>query len=184
MRFSEPREDAFTDALWGSFDIHPQACAYGTGIAFYYEDSRDDDHPYGTAVFPLPETWAFVAVTRSIAGELTIYNNGDVIGHWNDSAAPAPDVTRELTIGARYYSPTGSGPYEVVGFFPGLIDDVAIFDRPLSAEEISELASHGTPPGPVVVPLPASVLLGAFAVLWASLSLRRGYLCNRYSEAT
>lgn len=163
-------EDAFTDNLWGAFEIHSQTCPYGTGVSFFYEGNADNEQAYGTTVFPQPETWALVAVTRSLAGELTIYDNGSVIGHWYGTVTPSTQVTRELTIGVRYYN-AYSEPYQVVGFFPGSMDDVRLYDRPLNAEEVSELAGV---PGPVQpVSVPPAVLLGAIGLAYSGWRLRR-----------
>jgi hypothetical protein len=160
-------EDAVTDNLWGSFDIHPQTSPAGTGVAFFYEDGADNERSYGTGVLPLSQEWMFVAITRSLAGELTIYADGDSIGHWDDTVAPSSTVTRELTIGARYYS-AYSEPHQLAGFFPGSIDDVRLYDRPLSAEEIRDLSA-------LRVPSPDALLLaGMGAGLVGYFRKRRG----------
>ena len=95
--------------------------------------------------------WTHIAATRSSSGEVTVYTNGNIVGHWDNTPAPAT-VTQALTIGARWYSPSGSGPYELVSFFPGGIDDVRIYNRALSSGEIGSLA---------VVPVPGAILLAA-----------------------
>jgi hypothetical protein len=120
----------------------------GTGTMLYYEDNSDNDHFYTTGIFPQPQMWTHIAATRSSGGEITIYTNGNVIGHWDNSPAPAT-VTQALTIGARWYN-GGSEPYTLVSFFPGGIDEVRIYNRALSGGEIAELAT---------IPAPAALLL-------------------------
>jgi hypothetical protein len=119
---------------------------------------------YDTGVFPHPEAWTHVAATRSLGGEVTIYVNGDIVGHWDHTPTPTTQCTQELTIGARWWSPSSSGPYQLAGYFPGSIDDVMLYNRPLSAEEVRELA---------VVPLPGAALLGMIGLGYAGYRLRR-----------
>ncbi len=136
-------EDFFNDHLSTSLQVIGEGWGE-SGTVVSYEDSYDDDHLYATGIFPQPQVWTHVAATRSSSGEVAIYINGNVMGHWLNAASPAT-VTQALTIGARWYSPSGSGPYELISFFPGAIDDVAVYGRALSASEVAELYAYLPP---------------------------------------
>ncbi len=165
-------EDSSTDRLWSSLEIAGRSDPWGTGTLLIYEDNGDTRRIYDTGIFPRAETWTHVAVTRSLAGEVTIYVNGYVVGHWDNTPTPATICTQELTIGARWWSPSTSGPYQLAGYFSGAIDDVMLYNRALLRAEIAELAADSTPPiNPV--PLPGSVLLGVWAVGLVGWRLRR-----------
>jgi WD40 repeat protein len=80
---------------------------------------------YAKAAFsPEVDQWYHLAVTRS-RGTFTIYVNGaPVASEKVDMVIPNPDAP--LTIGQA----------EGSGFFSGLMDEVAIYDRALSADEV------------------------------------------------
>lgn len=147
-------EDFSTDNLWSSLEIAGSTDPLATGALLIYEDTPGAENIYDTAAFPAAEEWTHLAVTRSLAGEVVVYLGGEPVGQWTATPTPATDVTQELTIGARWYSSGFSGPYQLVGFFPGAIDDVLLYNMPLSAEEVRGLT---IPP----IPAPGAVLLGA-----------------------
>jgi hypothetical protein len=157
-------EDFSTDRLWSSLEIAGSKDPWGTGALLIYEDSGDKERIYDTGVFPSPLVWTPVAVTRSLAGEVIVYVSGSEVGHWYSTPTPATTCTQELTIGARWWSPSTSGPYKLAGYFPGSIDDVMLYNRPLTADEIRELS---------VVPVPGAALLGAIGLSVAGWRLRR-----------
>lgn len=92
--------------------------------------------PLITGTTPVGSTWKHIALTFSPSGT-TLYLNGvaqgTAIGTTLNDAADIP-----LTIGAW----SGDG----AGFMNGTLDDVAIWDQPLSAGQISQLAASTKTP--------------------------------------
>ncbi|MFD5820116.1 LamG-like jellyroll fold domain-containing protein [Streptomyces sp. NPDC127038] len=76
--------------------------------------------------------WVHLVGTYTIAGDaLTLYVNGVAVG---TTAYSTPwDARRGLQIGAGSYDGAPGS------FFPGAIDDVRLFDKPLSATEVGRL---------------------------------------------
>ncbi|UCD50820.1 MAG: LamG domain-containing protein [Phycisphaerales bacterium] len=122
---------------------------YGNGVAFLYEDNADDEYWYSNDVFPQVGVWTHLAVTRSADGQLLMYVDGILTGQWDGTAAPTTQCLQDLFIGA-YASNTPSD--EIANYFPGLIDDVMVYGRALSAGEIGNLVS--------TIPAPGALLLG------------------------
>ena len=82
------------------------------------------------------------------AKELVFYLDGRRTGSARAKQQPAPTMF-DLTIGANRSDP----PAEIGPSFVGLMDDVMMFNRALSAEEVQELF---TAQGGVLAPQPAS----------------------------
>jgi len=146
-------EDNTTDKAAFALFVIGENSPWGSGSAVFYEDNSDVEHVYDTSYYPPVETWTHLAATRLSDGQLNIYSNGNLLAHWDSSPAPTTNCFQDLTIGA-YWKYT-SGISELVGHFPGAIDEVRIYNRVLSAEEISELA---------FIPAPGTLLLGAIGV--------------------
>jgi hypothetical protein len=84
-------------------------------------------HPFT----PQVNRWYHIAVTRS--GDLfTIYLDGVPVASERSEIA-VPDASTPLTIGQLEY----------IGFMHGLLDEVSIYDRALTAGEISNISSTG-----------------------------------------
>jgi hypothetical protein len=81
-------------------------------------------------------TWHHAALTYDGA-TLRLYLDGTEVGSTALSGAVDTDATIPVAVGAQ---PPGAGPR----FFDGLIDDVHILQRPMSAGEITTLASGGS----------------------------------------
>jgi WD40 repeat protein len=114
--------------------------AYGDGhLSLHINNANGNGGFYAKADFsPDLDQWYHLAVTRS-RGTFTIYVNGaPVASEKVDVIIPNPDAP--LTIGQA----------EGLGFFSGLIDEVAIYDRALSPAEVktrrSALASAARVP--------------------------------------
>src|SRR5262249_5498738 len=106
---------------------HKWTFGYGGGfLCIHIHEIPDErDGFYAKADFsPDVDEWYHLAVTRS-RGTFTIYVNGaPVASEKSDIIIPNPNAP--LTIGQ------GEGG----GFFSGLIDEVAIYDRALSPDEV------------------------------------------------
>jgi hypothetical protein len=86
---------------------------------------------------PIVEEWTHVAVVLSTEG-FKVFANGEIIGETQGGGAVSSGDT--LNIG-------GDGVFDNEGnFFLGEIDDVAIWDQPLSDGQIADLASRAVCP--------------------------------------
>jgi hypothetical protein len=92
--------------------------------------------------------WHFLAVTRATNGLTRAYLNGTAIFSGNDGASM--NIASDLVIGANH-SGTPATPSIP---FNGLLDEVAIYNRELSAAEVASQfqasVSGGTPYGPIL----------------------------------
>ena len=143
--------NAFTIELWANFF----GVASGLGTVFLASDSGPgatnkwifwlNDNQLrlhvngnqldnlGAAPFaPVFGNWYHLAVTRS-GNTFQFYINGALVSTWG-SAVTIPDANGPLTIGAA----------EGGGFFNGLIDDVRIYNRALSASEVLGIYNSGS----------------------------------------
>lgn len=97
-------------------------------ILLVYSSASGGPYLIGNAWAPATDTWYHLAVTRK--GNLyTFYRNGIPDGTQTDST-PIPNIAAPLTIGWA----------EGAGSFNGTLDDVRIYNRALTAAEISALA--------------------------------------------
>ncbi len=98
---------------------------------------------------PVPGRWYHLAVTRE--GHLfTIYVDGQPAGSAIESRA-IPNANAPLTIGMA----------ENLGWMNGLLDEITVYDRALSASEIEELALECEPENTAPVAVCQDVLLFA-----------------------
>ncbi len=95
---------------------------------------------YSQSAVPLQE-WTFVAATYDGA-VIQVYLNGVPNGTPVPATGDIDPSTYDLLIG-RYNAPPGSDP----NTFHGIIDEVRVYDRALSQEEIQVLYSLGKPEG-------------------------------------
>lgn len=142
-------EDFTTDTAALYMGVTQTGYPQGNGALILYETTGGTDHYFITNYNPPVGSWVNLTATRSGSDDLDIYLNGNSIGHWTSTAPPATNSFQDLLIGA-YWRVTGS--QTLVNFFPGDIDDVMLYDRILSAEEIGELS---------FIPVPSAVLLGS-----------------------
>lgn len=151
------RTDAgFSVAAWVKLDSMPSSAAiiaaqpgnYAPGFELYYSQAYDrwvfnqysSDSASATPVRAMASTSGGVSVGQwyHVAGVysggdklLSLYVNGQLAG--STSYTTAWDARRGLQIGAGNYSGTAGN------FFPGTIDDVRIFDKPLVAGDVAHL---------------------------------------------
>jgi hypothetical protein len=93
----------------------------------------------------MPNKWNHVAVTfDAAAGQGTIYINGSPTGPMSADMNFGVQ-TADLTIGYLPQGPADAGPIQGVYAFVGAIDEVAIWDHPLSGPDIGKLATATGP---------------------------------------
>jgi len=122
---------------------------YGTGgigqieISCQYETCTFEDDHFVTSDALSSNAWYFVVMVRDEeTGDFSVYINAqqESVGNWND--VPCANSTR-LWIGHA------SGVS-----FDGVIDDIRIYNRALTAEEILQLYLESTTPAPVSLLFP------------------------------
>ncbi|MGW7169767.1 LamG domain-containing protein [Streptomyces sp. NPDC054884] len=147
---------SFTVSAWAKPDRMPdtaavitaQAGAYAPGFELYYSKAYDRwvfnqysaDAADATPVRAMQAEaggvrageWAhLVGVHDTVANTLTLYVNGTKAG--TTALAGAFYADRAMYIGAGSYSG------QLKNYFPGTIDDVRLFDRPVSAPEVQQM---------------------------------------------
>jgi len=147
-------EDLVTDrAAFNLLVAHP-AAPWANGVAVLYESSGGGDQAFGTDVYPEMGKWTHIVASRAADGLLSIYSDGSLIGQWPSTVQPATNCFQDLLIGAYWYVPTPATAV-ITNFFTGAIDDVMIFNRALSPDEIGD---------PSVIPAPGALVLGSFGI--------------------
>lgn len=110
---------------FGQNDLFEMGDSAGTAIAAWNPTSGTVQAPYTIA----DDTWGFVAVTGD-ATSTKLYVNGALVG--NIGAPNLGTSTYFFNIGGLIWAPTGQ-------YFRGDIDEVAVFDKALSAGRIQQL---------------------------------------------
>lgn len=122
-----------------------------SGLNSYHSSSHCNANTLNSSYTSAPvNNWYHFAITTDTSGT-KMYVNGTQVG-FNSNYITNTNVTgKDLSIGVAT-SPLGFAPYTDgnVGYFNGSIDDVRIYNRALSATEITELNT---------VPIPAAVWL-------------------------
>ncbi|MFJ4714209.1 LamG domain-containing protein [Streptomyces sp. NPDC088785] len=149
-------ERSFTVSAWAKLDKKPTTAAVITaqagkdkpGFELYYSSAYDrwafnqysKDAPDATPIRAMqPDgttanvgSWAhLVGVHDTVANTLTLYVNGVKAG-----STPLTDAfyaDQSMYMGASNYSGA------MAAYFPGIVDDVRLFDRPASAEEVQQM---------------------------------------------
>lgn len=147
-------EDLVTDNSAASLFVADAASPWAHGIAAHYETSGGGERFFGTSIYPEVDTWTHLVASRAADGLMTVYGDGSLIGQWPSTTAPASNCFQDLLIGANWYVPTPVTAV-ITNFFPGGIDDVAIYDRALTPAQIN---------APSVIPAPGAILLGGIGM--------------------
>jgi sugar lactone lactonase YvrE len=106
-----------------------------------FENSNSQNNPIRTnSTVSVPQaSWHQVAVTFN-SGAITFYLDGAAIGTATSPYQSIRSSTEPLYIGVRYVPEQGFGTY-----FYGCMDDVRIYNRALSGNEVSQLFIPGYP---------------------------------------
>lgn len=106
---------------------------------FSYQSDSNNQHVYSTT--PVNDgNWHHVVVVRDSAGDLIIYQDGQVVG-----TDTAPGNTTSLIAANVYVGADGRGsnPPTPQYYFQGLIDEVAVFARAFQPSEVTDLYLRG-----------------------------------------
>jgi len=123
----------------------------GVGSTNQYEVGVTDGvNYYDSVLVPMPEgdigNWVFIAGTFDGA-QWTLYRNGKQIGSLASENGPSI-IAQPWVIGAQAAADVG-GAYAVPGgistYFPGSIDEPAIFNKALTADEIKAVYESALP---------------------------------------
>lgn len=147
-------EDLVSDDAAFNLLVANLAVPWANGVAVLYENHAGTDQAFGTDVYPAVGAWTHLVASRDASGLLSIYSDGSLIGQWLSTDEPSSDCFQDLLIGAYWYVPTPATAV-ITNFFTGAIDDVMIYNRALTPDQIGE---------PTVIPAPGALLLGSLGV--------------------
>ena len=147
-------EDLVSDDAAFNLLVANLAVPWANGVAVLYENNGGTDQTFGTDVYPVVGAWTHLVASRDASGLLSIYSDGSLIGQWVSTDEPSSDCFQDLLIGAYWYVPTPATAV-ITNFFTGAIDDVMIYNRALTPDQIGE---------PTVIPAPGALLLGSLGV--------------------
>lgn len=105
--------------------------------------------PFGTCVsgdrFVADGAWHHVALTRDASATLVFYIDGEERARCEGTGIPSSNNRQFLSFGATHgtIGPPPGGVEPPIWFFPGEIDDPAMWNRSLSALEIEGLQQDG-----------------------------------------
>ena len=100
-------------------------------------------------LFVADDLWHHVAATRDDLGTLILYVDGQARAACGLTATPSSNNFQFLTIGCTHgtIGPPPGGVEPPTWFFPGLIDDPAMWNVPMTGVQILEVFSQGVNPG-------------------------------------
>ena len=126
-------EDSRTDNhRWLLFVLSDGTLAAAT------ENCSDFDQTYNSGAFVADDTWHHVAATRNLSGTLKLYLDGSPITTFSNTVTPCATATQNPHIGCNFGRTEGP-----LNFFSGNVDEVSIWDKPLSDARIAEIAEKG-----------------------------------------
>jgi len=147
-------EDITTDLAAFNLCVADPITYWADGVAVLYENDGGGDQPFSTGVYPAMGVWTHLVASRDASGLLSIYSDGSLIGQWASTDDPAANCFQDLLIGAYWYVPTPATAF-IANFFTGAIDDVMIYDRALTPDQIGD---------PSVIPAPGALVLGSMGI--------------------
>ena len=114
------------------------------------EDISDFDFSYGSGVLIGDNVWHHVAATRSAAGTLNMYVDGQFAMSYSLTGVPSSANQQFLSMGCTngtFGPPSPSNPVHPLWFFPGWIAEPAMWGVALSGAQVLEVFEHGVDPG-------------------------------------
>ena len=99
-------------------------------------------------LFVADDEWHHVAATRDASGTLRLFVDGVQQAECSNTALPSANNFQDLTIGCTHgaIGPPPGGEEPPVWFFPGMIDEPAMWDAALSLEDVQLLHTDGVEP--------------------------------------
>ena len=109
--------------------------------------------PRGTCDAPNPfvadGAWHHVAARRDAGGNLAVFVDGVRRASCQGTGVPSANNRQVVSIGCTFgtIGPPAGGIQPAVWFFPGLIDEPAMWSRALGDAEIASISANGVDPG-------------------------------------
>lgn len=166
------RGDLFTYKASGNdYGIH--VASQGANTISVYHNTF-----IGTAGTVASGQWYFFVVTREAGGRTTAWLNGVVLFTGNDSASMS--IPMDLLIGSNH----GGTPSSPSIPFNGLIDEVALYSRALSTNEIQQQYRVATGGGSSYTPLIATDVRNEMSGLNSSAYLRMPFVVTNVADVS
>ena len=129
----------------------------GGNLEIMLEDSRENNFcyplnncaPRGSCTFGdlsvADDAWHHVAASRTADGTLSLYIDGDSRAICTGTGVPSSNNFQVLSIGSTFgtIGPPPGGVEPPIWFFPGLIDDPAVWNVVLTEAQMADVASLG-----------------------------------------
>lgn len=111
------------------------------------EDANDVNATYSSGTFVADDDWHHVAATRQQSGAVATYVDAAPRASFSSSIVPSSANSQFLTIGCTHgiFGPPPPPPIPA-WFFPGQIDEPAVWNRALTAQEIFRVYEQGVAP--------------------------------------
>ncbi|HIN81240.1 MAG TPA: hypothetical protein EYN40_06715 [Planctomycetes bacterium] len=145
-----------------SFNLSWQAYVQPDGtLRVMLEDQSDTNfcYPFSCMGQPQPtctfgnlfvadDLWHHIAITRDAIGNLVLYVDGQAESTCTQTGVPSSNNFQSLTIGCTHgtIGPPPGGVEPPIWFFPGLIDEPAMWNVALTAGEVSTVFESGVDP--------------------------------------
>lgn len=99
-------------------------------------------------MFVADDQWHHIVATRNLAGDLSLYVDGQSRASCTLTGVPSSNNFQFLSIGCTHgtIGPPPGGIEPPIWFFPGAIDDAAVWNFALSQSEVTQVYSFGVNP--------------------------------------